>query len=481
MKNIHIHFILFVAAAISSNNAHSQITGFQRIYHSSTAPLYLERPSLSDWSTVVNSAWDSTTGGGVWNITNLGRGLYRIESGGKTLTRLSTADWSKVATTTYSGWSTQKWTLTSNGEGSYRIENAGKALTGDSSFDNSVKTVAYSGLSSQKWFFFAEDKTDWPAGDWKWVYRKVHRSTRFLIDKSDTLVIDTVIQGVTNESSALTVAHARNVCLKRCNLLDVTTNMGLTITGSSNVTVDSCRLSNQIRPTGIHSSFLFINESPNVLIRNTTIENCDGNGVLTKGDASTGLVMDGCTIRNTGRVPYSLTAPFHGIYSKAPDVSYTNNTISACNDGSDISMRNTGVISGNRLFAAKHSLIAYWPDAKAGASAALVISGNTLTQDTYNYTGGTSKAAIVGLNDNRNPNGIAGVYFQTFRIENNQMRVGPGSTSADALVTANWPADNSPGFGNVRITGNTLSDQRTTKNYIGNASLITVSTPNTLQ
>ncbi len=142
-------------------------------------------------------------------------------------------------------------------------------------------------------------------------------------------------------------------------------------------------------------------------------------------------------------------------------------------------MRSTGTLSGNQLSAAKHSLIAYWPDAPAGVSAALVIDDNTLEQDDYDYSGGTSKAALVGLNDNGNPNGIVGAYFQTFRVTNNTMRVGSGSGSADALVTANWPVG-SPGYGDARATGNTMTDQRVVKTYFGNAARFSATTPNTL-
>lgn len=473
----------FILTGFLCGEARAQFTGSKRIYRQGATPLYLERPSLTDWDSATNVSWSNTAGGGVWEVIDLGGGLYRIESGGKAITRAGSTDWTNAATAAYSGWSTQKWTITANGDGSYRIENGGKALTGDATSGNVVKTAAYSGWTTQKWCFFSEDKTGWPAGDWKWVYRNVSRNTQLLVANSQTLVLNSTVQGVVNTdtaTNAILVLNAQHVYIKGSNVLDPQTNVGVTVNGSCDVTVDGCTLSNHVRPSTFHSSFLYIHNSGNVTIRNTVIKDCDGNGIFTDGDASTGLVVDDCVINNTGRVPYSPTAPFHGIYSKAPDVTYTNNTISACNDGSDISMRSTGVISGNFLFGAKHSLIAYWPDAKAGLSSALVISGNTLTQDAYNYVGSTSKAAIVGLNDNGNPNGIVGAYFQTFRIENNQMLVGSGSTGTDAMVTANWPVG-SPGFGDARVTGNVMTDQRPVPNYIGNASAFAVSAPNTLQ
>ncbi len=471
-----------LAAACAAALASAQPTGSNRLYISSGSSYYLERPSLTDWSGAANHTWSATSGGGVWEVTALGGGLYRLESGGKALTRDGTADWSIVKTTTYSGWSTQKWTITSNGDGSWRFENAGKALTGQASSGGAVMISTYSGWSTQKWRAFAEDKVGWPAGNWKWVYRGVGLNSRLLINRSDTLVIDSIIQGVTNSSgvsNALCVSGATNVYIKWTDILDVSADRGLVISGSSNVTVDDCLLSNHVRPAAVHSSFLLVDESSNVSVLASTIEDCDGNGILTAGTASTNLVVDGCIIRNTGRVPYSATAPFHGIYSKAPDATYTNNTITASLDGSAISMRSTGTLSGNHLSAAKHSLVAYWPDAPAGASASLVISGNVLEQDDCDYSGGTSKAALVGINDNGNPNGIAGAYFQTFRIQNNQMRVGAGSASTDALITANWPVG-SPGYGDARATGNTMTDQRATKTYFGNASRFQATTPNTL-
>src|SRR5262249_24641548 len=156
----------------------------------------------------------------------------RIESGGKALTRVNDTDWTTVATVGYAGWSTQKWTITSNGDGSWRIENAGKALSGHTSSGNAVMTAAYNAWSGQKWYFFAEDKTDWPAGSWKWIYRKVTRTTRLVIDQDDTLVLDTVVKGVGNTADgtdSLTVNTARNVYIKRSQILDAHTNMGMTI------------------------------------------------------------------------------------------------------------------------------------------------------------------------------------------------------------------------------------------------------------
>ncbi|MDF3059300.1 MAG: Ricin-type beta-trefoil lectin domain-like [Rariglobus sp.] len=472
-----------VLACLQAGALHAQPTGSNRLYHGSSTQLYLERPSLADWSAAANYTWSATSGGGVWEITALGGGLYRLDSGGKALTRDGTADWSVVKTAAYSGWSTQKWSIIANGDGSWRIENSGKALTGNSGSGSSVMIATYSGWTTQKWHAFTENKTGWPAGNWKWVYRNVGLSSLLLIDKSDTLVINSTIQGVANSpgvTKALAVSGASNVYIKWTDILDVTADRGLVILNSSNVTVDDCLLSNHVRPSAVHSSFLLIDSSPNVTIRATTVQNCDGNGILTAGATATNLLVDGCTITNTGRVPYSASAPFHSIYSKAPDVTYTNNTITDSLDGSAISMRSTGTLTGNQLSSAKHSLIAYWPDASAGASAALVVTGNVFEQDNYDYTGGTSKAALVGLNDNGNPNGIAGAYFQTYRIENNQMRTGTGCASADALVTANWPVG-SPGFGDVRATGNTLTDQRAVKTYFGNASRFAATTPNTLQ
>lgn len=472
-----------LASAFLAALAPAQPTGSNRIHFNGSSAFYLERPSLTDWAGAANYTWNATVGGGVWEITSLGGGLYRIESGGKALTRDGTADWSVVKTAAYSGWSTQKWTIVANGDGSWRFENSGKALTGNASSAGSAMIATWAAYSTQKWRFTAENKTGWPAGNWKWVYNNVSLTSRLLVDKADTLVINSTIQGVVNSSgvsNSLGVSGASNVYIKWTDILDAYTDRGLTILNSSNVTVDACYLSNHVRPAAVHSSFLLVDSSPNVTIRATEILDADGNGILTAGATTTNLLIDGCTIDNNGRVPYSATAPFHGIYSKAPDVTYTNNTITDSLDGSAISMRSTGTLTGNTLSAAKHSLIAYWPDAPAGASASLVISGNTLTQANYDYSGGTSKAAIVGLNDNGNPTGAVGAYFQVFRVQNNQMTVTNGSSSADALVTANWPVG-SPGFSDARVTGNTMDDQRATNTYFGNASRFAATTPNTLQ
>jgi parallel beta-helix repeat protein len=304
-----------------------------------------------------------------------------------------------------------------------------------------------------------------------------------LIDKSDTLVINTIFQDVAPTatiSDVITVKWAKNVYFKWTDIVNPKTTYGININDSSNITIDDCEVSNHIRPTGVHSSAFRVNKAPNTYITACSLYDLDGNGILTEDITSTGITITGCTIRNVGRVPLSSTAPFHGIYSKAPDATITNNTISASLDGSGITMRSTGTITGNTLSSCKHSLIAYWPDATAGASGALVISKNSLTQDNYDNIGGSSKGAIICINDNGNEHEATNPYFQTFRIEKNIMLVKPGSASTDAMVTANW-STSSLGYGDVRVTGNSMSDRRTTKNYFDNDDRFVAITPNTLK
>lgn len=128
--------------------------------------------------------------------------------------------------------------------------------------------AAYSAWSTQKWKIYAEEKTGWPAGDWKWVYRNHTRSTRLLVDKADTLVLNVVVQGVVNStgvSSALSVSGANHVYLKWNDILDARTDRGLVITNSSNVIVDTCELSNHIRPAAVHTPSRFTATTPNTL------------------------------------------------------------------------------------------------------------------------------------------------------------------------------------------------------------------------
>lgn len=467
---------LLVTGAVSTVSA--AITGTKRIHIGTTTPYYVEKTHQTNWTDAKNYTWNGTVGGAVWEITALGGGLYRIESGGVVLTRGDLNNGTPVKTTAWGNWSTQKWTITANSNGTYRIENAGKALTGTHGNHGTVSTRDFANYSTQQWRFVDEDRSVWPSGDWQWVFRNVSTSQRLSVFRNNTLVLNCSITHFTetpDRRQAMLIDRCDNVLVHNLTMSVIRARFGLQIRDASNVVIRNSAFDDMAPVQHEHSSFIIASSCASVAIQDNTIIDADGNGILT--ETSTGVVITGNLIDNTGlHDPRDPQKPLHGIYQKAADFVISNNTITNNHDGSCISVRSTGVISGNTLHSARRSVIAYWPDAPAGPSAALEITGNIISQFAYDYSQSYPQFALIAINDNNN--NTTDRYFQDFLIQNNQFLVSAGCTSNQAAVGANWGAT-TLGFGNVRLLDNSFTDQRTTPNHIGFPQRFSVISGNT--
>ncbi|WP_168120881.1 right-handed parallel beta-helix repeat-containing protein [Paenibacillus sp. HB172176] len=453
-------------------------TGKARLSFGST-PYYAELTSTADWSNVNNYSYDDTQGGSVWEITSLGSGKYKIESAGGALTLNSSTDWQPVKTAAYSGWTTQQWTITDLGSGKFKLECNGKALTGDNAGNGStVKSAAYSSYTTQQWSIASVDTSSWPAGTWDWVYQNVDKSSRLEVaDRENILIIGTTIHDVINDMG-MYIARSSNVRIEDTIVEDVTDSgsygMAVYLYRSDEIIMNESIIREQVwMGTTEHAHALHIYAGSDITIEHSDIYNVDGNGITIEAE-NDNIVIDDNDIYNTGSRPYSASAPYHGIYSKAPDVLIENNRIHDSLDGSAISMRSTGVVQGNTLYNNKHASIAYWPDYAKGSSNALTIEDNTIWQD--NYTTSNSKAS--GISINYTTGKPAENYFDNFYLTGNDLTISDGNSYG--VITC-FEATGTWSIANVQVTDNTITDLRSSTNYLDGETLMNVISGNVYQ
>ncbi|KRE64748.1 right-handed parallel beta-helix repeat-containing protein [Paenibacillus sp. Soil750] len=454
-------------------------TGKVRISHNNDA-YFAEVTSISDWSNVNNYSKNATQGGSVWTITSIGNGKYKIEAAGKALTLNSSTDWDPVKTAAYSGWTTQQWTITDLGNGNFKLECNGKALTGDTAGNGvAVKNVTYSGWTTQQWKLTSVDTTGWPSGSWNWVYQNVDKTTRLEVaSRENILIIGTTIHNVSNDLGML-ISNSNNIQIKNSTVRNITDNgnefgMGMYLYRSDNIVVDNSVIK-ELTWTGtdFHAHAIHIYGGSNITVKNSQIYNVDGNGITVEAD-NANVLIDNNDIYNTGRNPFSASAPYHGIYAKAPDMTIQNNRIHDSLDGSAISMRSTGIVKGNTLYNNKHASIAYWPDYPKGTSNKLDIINNIISQ--VSYTATNSKASGIAINYTSGK--PSDNYFNNFYIDHNQLTIIDGNSYG--LITC-FQATGTWSISNVQVTNNTMTDGRVTPNYLDGESLMSVISGNVNQ
>lgn len=443
-------------------------------------PYYAEATSGTDWSNVENYNYNATQGGSVWTITSLASGKYKIEAAGKALTLASTTDWQPVKTAAYNGWTTQQWTITELGNGKFKLECNGKALTGDASVNGAtVKNAPYSGYTTQQWELTPVDTFGWPAGTWNWVYQDVDKTTRLEVSHRDkVLIIDSIIHDVTNDLGIL-ISNSSNVQIKNSTVRNIIDNgnehgMGIYLYRSDNLVVDNATVRElEWSGTASHAHSIHIYGGNNITIKNSDIYNVDGNGITVETDNSN-VLIDNNDIYNTGLNPFSASAPYHGIYAKAADTVIQNNRIRDAKDGSAISIRSTGIIQGNTLYNNKHAAIAYWPDYPKGASNKLDIKNNVIWHDNYTTTNSKASGIAINYTGGKPPEH----YFNDFYIDNNLLSIAAGNgygLIACHQATGTWS------IGNVQVTNNTITDERMPKNHLDGTSFMSVESGNVLQ
>jgi hypothetical protein len=210
--------------------------------------------------------------------------------------------------------------------------------------------------------------TQYPPGHWKKVIESQNFTDTLNLDTGDdnTLILNATFHDI--DGAAITLRNVKNVYIKNCLIYNIKEN-GIVLRstgGSQNVTIDGC-----------------------------TIHNIGRSGILAKrpheGGNHTNLVIKNNTIYKTGKTEYD-----HSIYVQAADSRIYNNTLYTTG-GNGVSIRTSGIVSGNRIRDAQKSCIRYYSNHIPGPSQALYIQNN-LCYQTRSYTG-SAGISLVRANE----------------------------------------------------------------------------------
>lgn len=210
----------------------------------------------------------------------------------------------------------------------------------------------------------------------------------------------------------------RNVTIENVN------GEGIMLRDVDNVRIENVTIQD-VSGDGIKLSTM--GSTSNVIITDSTIRNTGEDGInagqrVADGVDHPGLQIIGNTIDNTGLSAGS-SGLIHGLYIQSTDFLIEGNTITNSVDGNAISVRSSGVIRDNFVENSRESGVAYYADHANGPSDRLVIENNTF----INTGDGTSRSDINLLNV---PNGQEDEVVGNFLIKNNTLTDNDGQPIA---------------------------------------------------
>ncbi len=147
-------------------------------------------------------------------------------------------------------------------------------------------------------------------------------------------------------SDGIVLRNVDNVIIRNCTIYNVANGILFRSTGSTN----------------------------NTLIENCTIRDTTSQGIMVKTDDLTNN-QTGVVIRNNRLLRNGINDKIHGMYIMGLDTQVLNNYVEG-SSGNGISMRSSGVVSGNVVKNTVKTCIRYFSDHKSGASQKLVIENN---------------------------------------------------------------------------------------------------------
>jgi hypothetical protein len=139
---------------------------------------------------------------------------------------------------------------------------------------------------------------------------------------------------------------------------------------------------------GVENGILFrsTGSTKNTLIENNNIHDTTSQGIMVKTDdisnLQTDVIIRNNTLANNGNNQDSE----HGMYIMGYDTQIIGNRISG-SSGNGISIRTSGVVSGNTITGSGKSCIRYFSDHKSGQSQKLVIENNLCINPPSGYAG----------------------------------------------------------------------------------------------
>ncbi|MEO1450666.1 MAG: right-handed parallel beta-helix repeat-containing protein, partial [Bacteroidota bacterium] len=196
----------------------------------------------------------------------------------------------------------------------------------------------------------------------------------------------------TTNTIRLTSPEWNNTLIKNCTIHDTGNgNDGIFLRDVRNVRIENCTIYNIDGQGGIRLS-ISGNGTDSVVIIQNTIFDVQENGINApqRSQNSPPLNQDhlqiiGNTIYNTGLGADN--GLHHAIYCQAADFLIKDNTIFGIRDGNGISVRSSGIISGNVVSGsskAEKSCIRYFSDHMTGNSDSLLIENNILWNNVPN-------------------------------------------------------------------------------------------------
>ncbi len=220
-----------------------------------------------------------------------------------------------------------------------------------------------------------------------------------------------------------------NTLIRNVTIQNVTGD-GIMLRDVANVRIENVTINN-VSGDGIKLSTL--GSTSNVVIIGNTITNIGADGInagqrKADGVDHTGLQILDNTIDTTG-LRSSGTGLVHGLYIQSSDFLIQGNRILNSTDGDAISVRSSGVVRGNFIENAYNSGIAYFADNFKGLSAQLIIEENTI----INSGTGTLMSDINLMNI---PAGQQSAAVKNFIIRNNALTDGDGQEIDLAAVYA---------------------------------------------
>ncbi|MEM5522475.1 right-handed parallel beta-helix repeat-containing protein [Sulfitobacter sp. AS59] len=231
----------------------------------------------------------------------------------------------------------------------------------------------------------------------------------------------------------------RNITIKNVN------GDGMMIRNVDNLRIENVTIDN-VSGYGIRLSST--GSTSNVVIEASTIRNTGRDGIIAAQDKERGVDHPGLqilnnTIESTGTSGGTNDSRpgIHGLYIQSTDFLIDGNHILNSIDENAISVRSSGVISNNLIENARGSGIAYYADHHKGSSNALVIEDNTI----INTGNGTNRSDInlLGI-----PSGQNNAAVGNFIIRDNNFSDTDGTPVAVA-------SDYSRLGANVSISNNT--------------------------
>ncbi|MBC7878302.1 MAG: right-handed parallel beta-helix repeat-containing protein [Anaerolineales bacterium] len=190
--------------------------------------------------------------------------------------------------------------------------------------------------------------TEYPSGEWDHIIENEEFTEPLVLGEGDdnTLIINSVFHDI--DGDAIVLGNVSNVHIKNCTIYEVNGN-GIVLRSmqaTDTVTIDDCE---------IHDTAL--------------------NGIIAKQGPEEGVDHTRLIIKNNTFYSNGTTELDHALYILAQDSRIENNIIYK-STGNGISIRSSGIVTGNRIWDVNKSCIRYFSDNLKGPSNTLIVENN---------------------------------------------------------------------------------------------------------